>query len=743
MSLCSSRQSPAARAGAKKTRMTRWCTPRPGRDGSDRALRAATRLAVSAGCLASFASVLALAQTPPSPTAVPTDVPTLDPVVVTATRRAARSFDVPASTDRIDAATIQNGQPMINLSETLVRVPGIVTFNRQNYAQDLQISSRGFGARSTFGVRGVRLFQDEIPVTMPDGQGQTGSFNLFSAESIEILRGPFSTLYGNASGGVIAVTTEDGKLPPSIGANASFGSYGTHAWGLKASGRMGRTGYVVANSHFHTDGYRDHSAATRDVVNAKLSVGFGADTKLTVLAGTQDQYRTLDPLGLNRAQWEADPRQVDPVAITFDTNKTIRQQQAGATLEHRLGAATVVRATGYAGQRRIRQYLALPGTGVLSSGGVVDLDRAFHGGALRVTHSLPAFGRPLTLIAGVEADRQDERRKGFVNNNGALGDLRRDEDDRVTAIDGYAQLEWLPIDALSLTAGVRHSDVRFVSDDHYVTAQNPDDSGRRSFSKATPVFGAVWHVLPDLNAYASYGQGFETPTFAEMAYRAGGSGLNFALNPATSEAAEAGIKVLIRRNHRVNLAAFAIDTDDEIVTDANVGGRTIFRNAGSTRRRGVEAAWDAKWTPDLASRFAYTYLRATFRDAFRSGSDTVPAGARMPGVPATTVYGELAWSPQWQGLAGRPQAALEVVYVDRIYVNDRNSDAAPSYTIANMRVGVEQRFGAFTLKGYARLNNLADRRYAGSVIVGEGNGRFFEPAPGRNWMFGISAEARY
>ena len=714
--------------------MTPWCLRRTARLRCDRDSRAGMPLTLAIACLAALTAPIAPAQTP-------TDVPTLDPVVVTATRRAARSFDVAASTDRIDASTIQNGQPMINLSETLVRVPGIVTFNRQNYAQDLQISSRGFGARSTFGVRGVRLFQDEIPVTMPDGQGQTGSFNLFSAESIEILRGPFSTLYGNASGGVIAVTTEDGRVPPSISANASFGSYGSHAWGLKASGRMGQAGYVIANNHFDTDGYRDHSAATRDVVNAKLTVGFGAATKLTVLAGTQDQYRTLDPLGLTRAQWEANPRQVDPVAITFDTNKTIRQQQGGATLEHRLAESTVVRATGYAGQRRIRQYLALAGAGPTSSGGVVDLDRAFHGGALRITHSMQAFGRPLTLIAGAEFDRQDERRRGFVNNNGTLGDPRRDEDDKVTAIDGFAQIEWLPIDALSLTAGVRRSDVRFVSDDHYINAQNPDDSGRRDFNETTPVLGVVWHVTPDLNAYGSYGHGYETPTFAEMAYRTGGTGLNFALNPATSKAAEIGIKLLLRRAHRLNVAAFAIDTEDEIVTDTNVGGRTIFRNAGSTRRRGVEAAWDANWAAGLTSRFAYTYLRATFDEAFRSGNDTVAAGSRMPGVPATTAYGELAWSPPGVGL--KPQAALEVVHVDRIWVNDRNSDAAPSYTIANVRVGVERQFGAFTLKGFARLNNVADRRYAGSVIVGEGNGRFFEPAPGRNWTFGISAEARY
>jgi iron complex outermembrane receptor protein len=668
------------------------------------------------------------------------EAPTLDPVVVTATRRAARSFDVPASTDRIGADVIGNAQPMVNLSETLVRVPGIVTLNRQNYAQDLQISSRGFGARAAFGVRGVRLYQDEIPVTMPDGQGQTGSFSLLSADAIEVLRGPFSTLYGNAAGGVVSVLTEDGKSPPRASANASIGSYGTSVWGAKLSGRAGAVGYVLADSHFDTDGYRDHSAATRDVVNAKLAFAPFADTRVTLIGGTQDQYRTEDPLGLARAQWETNPRQVDSVALQFDTNKTIRQQQGGITVEQKLGPATTLRATGYGGHRGVRQYLALNGGGATASGGVVDLDRSFGGFGLRVTHAMQVFGRPLTLTAGVDTDRLDEHRRGFVNNNGAVGDLRRDEDDRVTSVDGYAQLEWLPLDALSLTLGIRHSDVRFVSDDHYITAQNLDDSGRRDFSRASPVAGVVWHAGPDLNVYASYGEGFETPTFAEMAYRAGGTGLNFALNPATSKAAEIGVKAIVARRHRINIAAFAVDTNDEIVTDTASGGRTTFKNASSTRRRGIEGAWDAQWSYGLSSRLAYTWLRATFDESFRTGAEIVPGGARLPGVPATYGYAELAWTAP---LPFAPQVAIEVIRVDRIFVNDRNTDAAPRYTVANARFGLEQRWARIMLKEYVRLNNAFDRRYAGSVIVGDTNGRFFEPAPGRNWMAGLTAEVRF
>ncbi len=277
---------------------------------------------------------------------------TLDPVVVTATRGMERLFDVPASTDVIDGATIRDGQPAISLSESLVRVPGVFAANRNNYAQDLQLSSRGYGARAAFGVRGVRLYQDDIPATMPDGQGQTGSFSLLSAKRIEVLRGPFSTLYGNASGGVVSVYTEDGTPIPVVNFTASVGSYGTSNVGVKATGIAGGVGYVAAFSNFDTDGYRDHSAALRQIANAKLTFDATETTHVTLIGTSQYQPRTQDPLGLTYAQWQANPRQADPVATLFDTNKTINQMQGGVAVDQVLNADTSLRVTGYGGQRR-------------------------------------------------------------------------------------------------------------------------------------------------------------------------------------------------------------------------------------------------------------------------------------------------------------------------------------------------------------------------------------------------------
>lgn len=687
--------------------------------------------------LAVTSAVLAVAIAPAAPAA---DEVTFDPVVVTATRQAQRSFDLPASIDTIDRQAIEQGQPMINLSETLVRVPGIVAQNRQNFAQDLQISSRGFGARAAFGVRGVRLYQDDIPATMPDGQGQTGSFQLLSTERIEVLRGPFSALYGNASGGVISVFTESGREPAALAINAAGGSFGTWNVGTKLNGAAGTFGYVAAINRFATDGFRDHSAAERTLAVAKLSLAASERTRLVILGTSQDQPESQDPLGLTRAQWEADPRQADPAATLFDTRKTVRQQQLGVRVDHALSDATSLRATGYGGHRDVRQYLAFSGIGPTSSGGVTDLDRDYAGASVKVFHRARWFGTPVTFAAGVDYDRQDERRRGYVNDNGRLGELRRDEDDVVRNTDVYAQLEWRFLPSFSLTAGVRSSDVDFRSNDAYVTAANPDDSGSAAYRKTTPLAGLMYNASDSLNLYATYGEGFETPTFAELAYRPGGSGLNLGLRAATSRALEIGAKARFA-GQRLNAAAFAIDTDDEIVIDAATGGRTTFRNAGSTRRRGFELAWDAELAPGLTAHAALTYLHAEFADAFTSGSPpvTIPAGTRLPGVPARTAYAELAWTPpavRWLSLA------IEAQHVGRISVNDRNSDAAPAYTVANLRIAAEHRRGDLRFSAFVRINNLADRDYVGAVIVGDTNGRYFEPAPGRNGFAGAAVEWR-
>jgi iron complex outermembrane receptor protein len=298
------------------------------------------------------------------------------------------------------------------------------------------------------------------------------------------------------------------------------------------------------------------------------------------------------------------------------------------------------------------------------------------------------------------------------------------------------------LDDVTVTVGVRSSRVRFEVADHYITPVNPDDSGSVTFSRTTPVLGAVWHATPSVNVYATWGEGFETPTFAELAYRPVGPGVNFGLQPATSSAYEAGVKALFADRHRANLALFHIDTDDEIIVNAATGGRTSYKNAGSTRRRGVEFAYDGDWGAGLRSHVALTWLQAEFTSGTTTGLPPQPvrAGNQLPGVPERTGYGEIVWSPPE---ASWFEAAAEILYVSQVYVNDRNTEAAPGYTIGAVRVGATKRFGDVSLRGFVRIDNVTDRDYVGSVIVGDTNGRYYEPAPGRTWFAGLMANVRF
>jgi iron complex outermembrane receptor protein len=662
-------------------------------------------------------------------------------LTVTATRIPQPGFDVPAAIDRVDARAIAEANAQVNLSESLGRVPGLVVRNRQNYAQDLQVSSRGFGARSSFGVRGVRLIADGIPATMPDGQGQAATFALASAERIEVLRGPFSSLYGHASGGIVQVFTADGPPDPTLAIAAVAGSHGTRRLGAVFGGQAGALNYNADLARFETDGYRQHSAAVRETLNAKFALPL-AGGKLTLVASGLEQPGTQDPLGLTRAQFEADPRQSDPSATLFDTRKSIRQSQLGAVHELAVTPRDTLQARLYGGARQVVQFLAQTGDTPLGSGGVVDLDRTYGGVGLRWTREFAAAAGEASLTAGFDHDRLDERRRGFVNDFGRLGALRRDEDDRVANTDFFAQGTWRFAPAWRASAGARASRVAFDSRDRYVTGVNPDDSGSRSYSRTTPVAGLVFSASPRWNLYANAGEGFETPTFAELAYRPGGAtGLNFALQPARSRHGEIGVKGRLAGGGRVTAALFRIDTRDEIVTNGSAGGRTDFRNASRTRRDGLEVSAESRLGAGFEAVLAGTWIDARFTDAFTTGAPavTVPAGNRLPGVPPVAIFGELVWRHAASGF----HAGIEAHRAGRVFVNEANADAAPAYAVANLRLGIDARAAGLRFRAFLRVDNVTDRRYAGSVIVAEARGRYFEPAPGRSVLAGFTTSTGF
>ena len=667
-----------------------------------------------------------------------------DPMVITGSRVEQSTFDLPAAVDVVDSAKIGAAQLGVNASEALASVPGIVVQNRQNYAQDLQISSRGFGARTAFGVRGIRLVADGIPASMPDGQGQAATFNLDRAERIEVMRGPLSSVYGNAAGGVIQLFTPDGKGRPSIEGRFSAGSNDTWKSDLASQGEVGGLAYVVDASRFVSDGYRDHSAVRRDQGLVKLGVSPSPDGRLTFVASSFRQIAD-DPLGLDWAAYQSRPEGVIPGALSFDTLKRISQQQAGLNYEHRFGEHALQLST-YAGQRSVIQYQSIP-VGVQGnprhSGGVIDFDRSFAGASARWIARTRLAGGRLTTTLGVDYERSLDDRQGYENFIGATlgvkGRLRRDETDRVAASGVYVQGQWQG-ERWGFSGGLRHSRVGFKVSDHYIVAGNGDDSGEVDYRKTTPTLAAMFALTPSVNLYASVARGFETPSLNELFYSGPGASFSFDLKPATSTHLETGIKALLGNNSRLDIALFEVRTRDELVVAASAGGRTSYINAGRTLRRGIEAALDVRWSGGFSGRLAYTGLRAEFDEAYTGNSGVVAAGNRLPGVPSSQLYGELAWKHAVSGF----QAAIETLARSRVYVDDTNAArSAPGYAIANLRFALDRDYGALSVGTFLRIDNLFDRQYVGSVIVGDSNGRYYESAPGRNWLAGITLKHRF
>lgn len=643
---------------------------------------------------------------------------------------------VPGAVARIGGETLREAQRQVNLSEALQRVPGFTALDRNNYAQDLQIQTRGFGARSTFGIRGVRLVVDGIPSSGADGQGQAASFPLSSLDRIEVLRGPLALRHGSAPGGVILGSSE-APIDDAVDIDLWGSDDGGRRANLQVDGRSRdlRFRWRVQAGSFATDGLRPQSATRRHHANALAEWRLGERDRLRVVFNGLHQPLSEDPLGLTAAAFADDPEGTDPVARRFDTRKTVDDRQFGASWTRTLASRGTMGMSAYRSERRVEQFLALPAAAQSapgSAGGVIDLQRVSDG----IEWHRALRGPRGRLEFALEAARLDEARRGYENFVGAQvgvrGRLRRDERNRVDSLDAAVVGSLDLGQGVDLLGGVRSAWQRIDSRDRFLA--NGDDSGSRRDARLAWSLGVEWaHSVPG-TLYAHVGEHAETPTLNELAYRADGSaGLNVDLEASRARSIEAGWRWRDERGE-FSVAAYRIDSRDEIVPALNRGGRASFANAGATRREGIElGAWmpfGERWSATLAASWVDACFEDDFSFVVQNETRMVSAGNRMPGIPRTDLFAELTWrAPE-----GRWSTALEARAVGRIAVDDRNTDDAPGHARFAWRLS-----GAFGdgWRAFLRVDNLFDRRAVGSVIVNEANGRFFEPGAGRSVTLGV------
>lgn len=647
----------------------------------------------------------------------------LPTVEVNAPRLSRELYATPAAVSTIDRDAIAQGQQRVRLDESLDRVPGVFLQNRDNFAQGQRISIRGFGARAPFGVRGITVMVDGIPYTLPDGQAQLDAIDLDSAERIEVIRGPSSVLYGNAAGGVIDITTADGRDNPGTRLRVGAGSDGYQKVALQNGGVQGDWSHHISLTALNVDGYREQSSTEKYLLNAKLRRELGSDRALTAIINLLDNPRSEDPGALNAREVAEGRDQAAPNSLALDAGQTVDQQLIGLQYEDLAAGDGELYLKGFIAQRDFEQQLPFVGSSRLG------YQRDYMGASAEYHHEVTLGSLPLNYIVGVDAARQkDERFRNAVNSQGAVGEPLADETQTATSTGVFAQGDLALSEPLTLSLGARFDRVDLDVDDDF--AADGDQSGQRTFNEWSGSAGLSYRYRPQHQAYINTGTAFETPTFSEFANPAGG-GFNPSVEPQKAWNREVGLRGYIAPLALdYDVAFFSVRVRDELVP-YDEGGRTFYQNAGDTNRDGIELALGWQLADQWRLDSALTLARYEF-DEFATPSERFD-GNRIPGLPEQTWVSQLTWEN-----LGERFATLETEYVGDLVADNANQTAVDSYWLVNLRVGDGWQLSPQTrLSAYVGLRNLLDEEHYSNVRLNGTFGRFYEPAPGRSVYGGL------
>jgi len=666
---------------------------------------------------------------------------------ITVTRAPEPLERVPYAVGVLDRTEIQRGQQTIGLDESLNDLPGVVVSNRYNFSLDQRISIRGFGSRSNFGVRGLKILLDGVPQTLPDGQSQLTNVDFANIDRAEVLRGASSSLYGNASGGVISLRTEHAAPGPFAqrfrvqGGSGDRNSDDFYKWQSWTSGRSGNVSGTLSLSQFKADGYRQHSAAEFRQLNGGLDWAASGSTLTTLRLNLADNPRAQNPGALTVTEFEVNPDSAARNNILRGADKDAQQQQLAIGLRHFDDAGNEYEATVFGLLRDLANPLAAPPEGIVgappTAGTYVAIDRVVGGARGSLNRRLGASRQAPRLTAGFDLQRMRDDRENFVSDAGApTTSVLLDQREQVSELGPFAQVQWTPTPQVLLSTGARYDWVRFDVEDRYLT--DGDDSGDRTMAAFSGNAGLSWSVSQALIPYLNVSTSFETPTTTELVNQPDGSGgINPELGPGRAVNYEIGARGQPLPELSYSVAFFLGRISDAIVQGPEVGGRAFFRNAGKTHNDGIEVGVSFTPTHGLTLQGAYTYAHYRFTE-YVVGDTLSLAGNRLPGVP------EHFWR------FGLRTSLPADFYLDAdhtistsILADDLNTIWIPAWGagVTNLRVGWDGRTGQMEVAPFVGINNLWDRRYVGGVTLNGVGGRVYEPAPLR--VVYVGAEVGY
>ena len=659
---------------------------------------------------------------------------TLEPVTVTSTRMERPLADTPAAVTVVNADSNLRGQTRLQLDESLNRVPGLYLQNRYNFAQGLRLSSRGFGSRAPFGVRGLRLNVDGFPETLPDGQSQLDSIDLFAVEQITVLRGPSSLFYGNATGGVVDITTQSGKTRnDSASVSLVGGSHGLKQANVQTTGRHDQGHHALSLTALDYPGFREQSEVRKYQFTGQAGWDLADTRTVTVFLTAMDTPVAQDPGGLTRQQAHQDRRQASRFASRLNAGQQVDQQRLGLHYRDDAFANGLLNARAFISQRDFRQQLPFPGSSL------IDYQRLFYGARLDYTLPFTVLTLPHRLLLGVDMDRQeDDRGRRAVSPTGNITAVTADEEQQASANGIFLQLDSHLSDRLMLTIGGRADRLRMTINDALLTDGN--DSGRREFAENSYSAGLSWQVSPAHTLYTTVSSAFESPTFTELANPSGAGGFNPDLEPQTALNREVGARGLLGNRLFYEAALFRVDVEDEI-TPYEIGGRTFYQNAGQTRRDGLELGLEHATTDQLTLALSWTWSDFRFQEFFDTQQNLDVSGERLPGIPQHQLFAEIDWQAD-SGLF----ASVESVLDSHRYAENTNRTRVGSEWLVNVRGGKAWTLNRQTLTLFAGIDNLLDRDYYSNLRINANSDRpvenrgYFEPGPGTGYYAGFTLD---
>ena len=648
----------------------------------------------------------------------------LEPVTVSSSRFLTKDLQIPLSITVIDQSRLQVGQSKVSLFESLGAVPGVFATNSENFAQDLRISIRGFGARAAFGIRGIKIISDGIPESIPDGTAKVGNLDVGMMERMEIIKGPSSGLYGNASGGVISLFSENPRQHFAE-FQANIGAYGLQRYQFKTGQEVGKITYFLSASRLLSAGYRDHSSIERNYLNGKVIYNFTDKNKLTFLVNYIDSPRAEDPGALIQAEVDKNRQQVRPQNITFDASETFKQKRIALIYDHIFSTKHQVNARGFYLNRDFASRQAL------QASGQIVFNRDFSGGGFNYQFTTKNY----RLKTGLDLENQKDNRQRYDNLSGKEGALKLDQIEEFRNIGVFLLQEFTIIPKLKLSVNTRFDDIRLQISDKFLSDGN--QSATQSFQRFSPMAGLTFSPTLSQAIFVNVSTNFETPSLNELTNNPTGlGGFNPDLNPQKSRNFEVGYKGILGKKFRADISLFYIEVEDEIVPFqlANQVGRTYFRNAGLSARKGLEMGLTYKIRSGLTTYFNYTYSDFQYKNYVTTTGKF--DGNTLPGIPKHNIYGEIRYFPRI-GL----YAIAQIRSIGELYADDANLTKNNSYVTVNLRVGYRKQLKHLTIEPFIGINNLFNEIYNANIQINATANRYFEPASGSFVMGGLTVRA--